>query len=132
MRFTGSSLDNRVKARRIVCGGKRGWQSGLEGATDVQPGREAPLGGRMRPPLREHDYLLAAGTFAASTADGMVVTRPCVPVACAGTTAGTGAAADGVSPRALRTSASSLAIVSLFSFRKARAFSRPWPMRSPL
>src|SRR6266481_7740482 len=41
-------------------------------------------GGRMRPPLRERDYRLA-GTFPASAAEGIVVTRPCVPVACAGT-----------------------------------------------
>src|ERR1700687_6233096 len=90
-------------------------------------------GGRMRPPLREYGYRLA-GTFPASAADGIVVTRPCVPVACAGTAVAAGAAdaAAGIIPSALRTSASSFAIVSLFSFRKLRAFSRPCPMRSPL
>src|SRR5580700_5344443 len=89
-------------------------------------------GGRVRPPLREHGYRLA-GTFPPSAADGIVVTRPCVPVACAGTAVAEGAAAAaGIIPSALRTSASSLAIVSLFSFRKLRAFSRPCPMRSPL
>src|ERR1700675_3365685 len=96
--------------------------------------QQAPLGGgRMRPPLPEHGYRLA-GTFPASAADGIVVTRPCVPVACAGTAVEAGAAdaAAGIIPSALRTSASSFAIVSLFSFRKLRAFSRPCPMRSPL
>src|SRR5258706_2260725 len=78
-------------------------------------------------------YLLAAGAFAASgTADGIVVTRPCVPVAWAAAAATAAGAAGAVSPSALRTSASSFARVSLFSFRKALAFSRPWPMRSPL
>jgi len=96
---------------------------GLDGrgarlSIDQQLPRNA--GGRMRPPLREHGYRLA-GTFPASAADGIVVTRPCVPVACAGTAAGAAAAA-GIIPSALRTSASSLAIVSLFSFRKLRAF----------
>src|ERR1700682_1805846 len=88
-------------------------------------------GGRMRPPLREQDYTLAV-TFPASAADGIVVARPCVPVACAGTAVAAAGTAAGIIPSALRTSASSLAIVSLFSFRKLRAFSRPCPMRSPL
>src|ERR1700674_3027442 len=117
MRFTGASDDDRVKEKRIVCGRKRGWQSER---SDGEPGVPAgPLGldggGRMRPPRREHGYRLA-GTFPASAADGIVVTRPCVPVACAGTAVAAGAAAAaGIIPSALRTSASSLAIVSLFS-----------------
>src|ERR1700674_5665282 len=148
MRFTGASDDDWVKEKRIVCGRKRGWQFEGEGARGV-PARplrtgwarrpslhrlttSTDVGGRMRPPLREHGYRLA-GTFPASAADGIVVTRPCVPVACAGTAVAAGAAAAaGIIPSALRTSASSLAIVSLFSFRKLRAFSRPCPMRSPL
>src|SRR6202521_757512 len=115
---------------------KRGLYAGASGDgnhSEVMESRAPPPGhlgldgaGRMRPPLREHDYRLA-GTFPASATDGIVVTRPCVPVACAGT-----AVAAGTIPNALRTSASSLAIVSLFSFRKLRAFSRPCPMRSPL
>src|ERR1700731_1214130 len=96
-------------------------------------GRPRTADGQGPPSLhRFYDcYRLAAGAFAASAAEGMVVTRPCVPVAWAGTTVGTGASLDGVNPKDLRTSASSFAIVSLFSLRKARAFSRPCPMRSP-
>src|ERR1700692_1629161 len=60
-------------------------------------------GGRMRSPHLSMDYRLA-GTSPASAADGIVVTRPCVPVACAGTAVGDAAdAAAGIIPRALRT-----------------------------
>ena len=110
----------------------------IRGVRDGEPGIRARQTGEttVSPPTKSVSptgYRLAAGTFAASgAAVGIVVTRPCVPVACAGTAAGVGAAAEGANPRALRTSASSFAIVSLFSFRNARAFSRPWPMRSPL
>ena len=38
---------------------------------------------------------------------------------------------DGANVELLRSSASILAKMSLFSLRKARVFSRPWPMRSP-
>jgi len=74
-------------------------------------------------------YRLAAG-FAASAALGMVVTRPCVPVACAGTTAGTGVAVDGVNPRALAHFASSLAIVSCFPVGRRGRSRVPGAMRA--
>ena len=90
-----------------------------------------PLQKEAQTQIANKDYR-RAGTFPASAVVGIVVTRPCVPVACAGTAAGAAVAAEGTIPNALRTSASSFAIVSLFSFRKLRAFSRPCPMRSPL
>src|ERR1019366_8369310 len=37
-----------------------------------------------------------------------------------------------IRPSDLRTSVSIFAAMSLFSFRNCLAFSRPWPMRSPL
>jgi len=119
---------------RWSAGRPRPATSDWTGEAPVSPSINSAGGGRMRPPLRERDYRLAAGTLAASGVLGIVVTRPCVPVACAGTAVVAGAAgtAAGIIPSALRTSASSFAIVSLFSFRKLRAFSRPCPMRSPL
>src|ERR1700694_840982 len=107
MRFTGASDDDRVKEKRIVCGRKRGWQSER---SDGEPGVPA------RPPRtrREHDYRLA-GTFPASAADGIGLTRPRRPGGWRGTggVAGAADAAAGIIPRAFRTSASSFAIVSL-------------------
>src|ERR1700675_2476017 len=103
MRFTGASIDDGVNERRIVCGGWRRWQFESDEAMERRTsspryfgldGRGTRLsigGGRMRPPLREHDYRLAAGTLAASGVLGIVVTRPCVPVACAGPAAAAGA-----------------------------------------
>src|SRR6266481_9709083 len=99
MRFTGG-LDRRRGQRKEDC--MRGlaamairerWSDGCPRPATLDWTREAPVspsinkvhstgGGRMRPPLREHDYRLA-GTFPASAAEGIVVTRPCVPVACA-------------------------------------------------
>src|ERR1700733_2192831 len=114
IRFTGPSFDDQVNERRIVCGGWREWQSEGEGEANVRDRQTGPSGadGCVRPSV-SIDYRLAAGTFAASAAVGIVVTRPWVPVACAGTIAGVGNAGDGVRPSALRTSASSLAMVSL-------------------
>src|ERR1039458_4017937 len=135
MRFTGAPVYERSRKGGLYAGGSA---DGNGGEQDGEPGAPArQTGGTPVSPSINSGvrglYRLAAGTFATSgDAEGMVVIRPCVPVACAGTAAGVGAAAAAVSPSALRTSASSFAIVSLFSFRKARAFSRPCPMRSPL
>src|SRR4030081_1595773 len=149
MRFTEASVDDRVNERRIVCGRWRRWQfEGLKAFVSFvvqafhrnHEGHEGPrrktkslslCRKRLGHGLLEENYPLA-GTLPASAADGIVVTRPCVPVACAGTAAGAAGTAAGIIPNAFRTSASSLAIVSLFSFRKLRGFSRPCPMRSPL
>src|SRR6266404_250070 len=85
--------------------------------TKVHEGKQraSPLQKEARSRIARRDYRLA-GTFPASAADGIVVTRPCVPVACADTVvvAAAADAAAGIIPSALRTSASSLAIVSLF------------------
>src|SRR5882672_5753459 len=77
-----------------------------------------------------NDYLRADGSFP-SVALGICVTRappptpaPSVPVLASGR--------SGVKPTALRTSASIFAVVSLFSLRYARTFSRPCPIRSVL
>src|SRR6185437_6013987 len=117
---------------KMACHPERTWRTGV-------PARQAmSSAGRARTPvLHNQTQRLAAGTLAASGgALGMVVTR--APVACAavavaaGWAAGTGCGAAVVNPRCLRTSASSLTKVSTLSLRNWRAFSRPWPMRSPL
>src|SRR5271163_1507308 len=108
-------------AIEILCGREQGWQLG--GRIDEQ--------GAGRSALKRHArwqriYRRAAtiGAFTGSGADGMVVTRaPCAGGVCAAAAAGCGCAT--VSPSALRTSTSSLAMVSLLSFRNWRAFSRP-------
>jgi len=62
---------------------------------------------------------------------------PSVPVgivatsACDGGASVAGAAVGAIRPKDFLTSSSSFAIVSLLSFMNCRAFSRPWPMRSP-
>ncbi|MGB7928310.1 MAG: hypothetical protein WCF61_09155, partial [Terriglobales bacterium] len=89
-----------------------GMAIGVDGAPGVPARQTGSTGADEASTPREHCYRLAAGTFAASAAVGMVVTRPCVPVACAGTAAGGGVAVDGTSPSAFLTSASSLAMVS--------------------
>jgi hypothetical protein len=100
----------------MAIGGWCNWRDG--GAPGVSPGDEARRGADecVRPYV---SIAIVSPQVPLSLPPplGIVVTRPCVPVACAGTTAGVGVAADGVSPSALRTSASSLAMVSLFSFR---------------
>src|SRR5580658_3318512 len=134
MRFTGPRLTAGSTKGGLYAGagGNGNWSDFGEVGTPRVPVRLADSTGADEcvRPVRERDYLLAAGNFVGSgAADGIVVTRPCVPVACAGTATG---AAAGIIPSALRTSVSSFAIVSLFSLRNARAFSRPCPMRSPL
>src|SRR5271165_1881393 len=70
----------------------------------------------------------ATGTLTGSGgALGMVVTRP-VGGGGAAWAVGAGCAGAVANPSVLRTSASSLAMTSLLSFRNWRAFSRPWPM----
>jgi hypothetical protein len=78
-------------------------------------------------------YRLAAtiGALAVSVPVGIVATRP-PEVAGAVVDDGTAWGLSLVNPNALRTSVSNFAIVSLLSFKNWRAFSRPWPMRSPL
>ena len=49
-----------------------------------------------------------------------------------GVASAAGAAVGAIRPKDFLTSSSSFAIVSLLSFMNCRAFSRPWPMRSPL
>src|SRR5580692_6722613 len=97
---------------KILCGREQGWQLGSKKAKKA--GRSA-LKRRARW-QRIQRRAATTGAFTGSAADGMVVTRePCGGAVCAATAAGCGWAT--VSPSALRTSASSLAMVSLLSFR---------------
>src|SRR5580704_5993993 len=103
---------------------------GMAIAESMAMRREAGRG-RDRRARRQRTYRLAAtiGAFTGSGVLGMVVTR--APVG-AGAAAAAGCAGVAINPRALRTSISSFARVSLLSFKNWRAFSRPWPIRSPL
>src|SRR4029077_11285344 len=57
----------------------------------------------------------------------------CAAAACFCSTEGAGGSGTRIfRPSACLSSASSLAVRSLFSFRNCFTFSRPWPMRSPL
>ena len=70
--------------RRIVCGGKQGWQSegdfgggGEPGVPAQRTGEGARFSTGYRSLASVSGYRLAAGTFAASAATvGIVVTRP--------------------------------------------------------
>jgi len=89
MRFIRASIEE----RRIVCGGEEnGNRRGSIGGWKCRAGTPGP------PSTKSCAPVTVLRLFCASAALGMVVTRPCVPVACAGTTAGTGVAVDGVNP----------------------------------
>src|SRR3982074_3433373 len=84
------------------------------------------------PPVLSLPFGAPCPLAASGGALGIVVTRAPADGVWEGALAGCGWATVWTSPRDLRTSASSLAMVSLLSLRNCRAFSRPWPMRSPL
>src|SRR5437899_111207 len=69
--------------------------------------------------FREMTYLLVMGGLPWAAAAACF---------CSGVGEG-GSGVTPLKPSSLRSSASSFAVISLFSFRNCLAFSRPWPMR---
>src|SRR5713226_6137716 len=101
---------------------RTGRRSGPHGLGEVIQARRGLLGPRRAPPYRA-GLPLAAALAAAAMAAGFS--------AWADAEASEAELLGCGTPSFLRSAVSTFWQMSLFSFKKIRAFSRPWPMRSP-